>query len=215
MTEKEKRRRYYLKNREKIKAQVRAYRAANIEKYREYDRSPERRQKSAAFSKRYYHEHKEEQAAYQKAYRLTHHEAVYARQHRWYEQNKSRVIAKATECNRSNPKRKENCQAYYRSHKDEARAGVVLRRARQAAATIGDIEAIRALYKRIRNARRVACHWCGHNIPKGHRTVDHVIPLAKGGTHCVTNLVPSCAPCNRKKHTKLPHEWHALQPSLF
>jgi len=40
--------------------------------------------------------------------------------------------------------------------------------------------------------------------------MEHVVPLADGGHHALYNLVPSCAPCNRRKgaHTWEPQEWH-------
>lgn len=38
-------------------------------------------------------------------------------------------------------------------------------------------------------------------------TVEHVIPLDRGGSHTVGNLVPSCAPCNLSKGTRLLSEW--------
>src|SRR5690606_3315005 len=39
------------------------------------------------------------------------------------------------------------------------------------------------------------CACCGSTAEH----VDHVVPLAKGGMHCVSNLVPSCAKCNLVK----------------
>lgn len=50
------------------------------------------------------------------------------------------------------------------------------------------------------------CHYCSKvlDITKKHdhpdsMTVDHVVPLAKGGTNDMSNLVPCCLPCNMKK----------------
>lgn len=40
-----------------------------------------------------------------------------------------------------------------------------------------------------------ACHYCGAPAT----TVDHVVPLASGGTHAVINTVPACRPCNEQK----------------
>lgn len=37
--------------------------------------------------------------------------------------------------------------------------------------------------------------------------VDHVIPLALGGTHYEGNLTPCCAPCNMRKSDSLLSEW--------
>ncbi|WP_203620386.1 HNH endonuclease [Streptomyces sp. SID8499] len=38
-------------------------------------------------------------------------------------------------------------------------------------------------------------------------TVDHVIPLSRGGQHAEGNLVPACKSCNSSKGDKLLIEW--------
>jgi hypothetical protein len=38
---------------------------------------------------------------------------------------------------------------------------------------------------------------------------DHVVPLARGGSNSITNIVPSCKPCNSDKRDLLLHEWYA------
>lgn len=43
------------------------------------------------------------------------------------------------------------------------------------------------------------CYICGDWLPPGDVTVDHVIPLARGGRHSATNLNPSCSYCNTSK----------------
>lgn len=48
------------------------------------------------------------------------------------------------------------------------------------------------------------CQFCGI-VPK-QCTVDHLIPLAKGGTDDASNLVVACRRCNSIKHTKTPLE---------
>jgi 5-methylcytosine-specific restriction endonuclease McrA len=45
------------------------------------------------------------------------------------------------------------------------------------------------------------CQYCGS---RSNLTVDHVIPRSKGGTSEWTNIVASCAPCNRRKGDHLP-----------
>ena len=56
------------------------------------------------------------------------------------------------------------------------------------------------------------CQYCGfvgsHNsVDKSRRiTVDHVIPLAKGGTSSFTNCVAACCSCNSKKSNFLLSE---------
>ena len=48
------------------------------------------------------------------------------------------------------------------------------------------------------------CQYCGSDKPS--LTVDHVIPRSRGGESVWENIVASCAPCNRKKGNRLPHE---------
>lgn len=40
------------------------------------------------------------------------------------------------------------------------------------------------------------CVYCGEIKPL---TMDHIIPLCKGGTHTKNNIVPACRPCNSAK----------------
>jgi 5-methylcytosine-specific restriction endonuclease McrA len=47
------------------------------------------------------------------------------------------------------------------------------------------------------------CQYCG---ARTSLTVDHVIPRSKGGESSWENIVASCAPCNRRKGDRLPHQ---------
>lgn len=47
------------------------------------------------------------------------------------------------------------------------------------------------------------CYYCGGP----HEHDDHFIPLSRGGTHEVSNLVPACEICNCSKKDKLLEEW--------
>lgn len=51
------------------------------------------------------------------------------------------------------------------------------------------------------------CHWCCRPLDNSNRTIDHVIPLARGGRHIPDNLVAACKPCNFSKNDKLIEEW--------
>ena len=52
------------------------------------------------------------------------------------------------------------------------------------------------------------CHYCDRPVPRpgtkgGYGThIDHVVPVAKGGSHDMENLVVSCKRCNREKGSK-------------
>jgi 5-methylcytosine-specific restriction endonuclease McrA len=54
--------------------------------------------------------------------------------------------------------------------------------------------------------------WANYGAPgrKGSWEVDHSIPLARGGTDHLNNLVPACTWCNREKGTMTGSEFKAL-----
>lgn len=58
------------------------------------------------------------------------------------------------------------------------------------------------------------CHWCGCQFPPEEMTMDHVIPLARGGKASRNNVVPSCKECNSRKKYLLPMEWDDYLNSL-
>jgi 5-methylcytosine-specific restriction endonuclease McrA len=58
--------------------------------------------------------------------------------------------------------------------------------------------------------RRVAkgeCHYCGNPTPAKELTMDHVVPIARGGKTIRGNVVPCCKSCNNAKKQLLPMEW--------
>jgi 5-methylcytosine-specific restriction endonuclease McrA len=49
-----------------------------------------------------------------------------------------------------------------------------------------------------------SCIYCGS---RELIQIDHVFPLARGGTHSVGNLAPACRTCNVRKSSKFVMEW--------
>ena len=58
------------------------------------------------------------------------------------------------------------------------------------------------------------CHYCRQRFPARELTMDHVVPLIRGGRSTKSNLVPCCKECNQKKKYLLPHEWQEYMESL-
>lgn len=48
------------------------------------------------------------------------------------------------------------------------------------------------------------CHWCPAVIDIDSSTIDHVIPLARGGLDNANNRVLACQPCNVKRGHMMP-----------
>jgi 5-methylcytosine-specific restriction endonuclease McrA len=51
---------------------------------------------------------------------------------------------------------------------------------------------------RLYNAARWSCIYCGR-FCRLSITIDHVVPLSKGGNNEISNLVPACKQCNNAK----------------
>lgn len=65
-------------------------------------------------------------------------------------------------------------------------------------------------------AQNGRCHYCGrrtriksHDEPHrpDHATLDHVVPVSRGGTWHAANLVMACYGCNNAKKNNLLSEW--------
>ncbi|MDJ0616845.1 MAG: HNH endonuclease [Calothrix sp. MO_192.B10] len=46
------------------------------------------------------------------------------------------------------------------------------------------------------------CQSCGKTHTETQLTIDHIIPLARGGANDISNLQTLCFPCNRQKSDK-------------
>jgi len=51
------------------------------------------------------------------------------------------------------------------------------------------------------------CTYCGERGKK--LECDHIIPVAKGGSHDLGNLTTACKACNQSKRDKTLEEWRA------
>jgi hypothetical protein len=69
-----------------------------------------------------------------------------------------------------------------------------------------------AWWKRRRSSGR--CHYCGRAVPPRELTMDHVVPLVRGGKTVKSNVVPCCKECNARKRYLLPLEWEEYLESL-
>ncbi len=51
------------------------------------------------------------------------------------------------------------------------------------------------------------CYYCGRDVPPKELTMDHIVPIIRGGRSTKNNVVPACKECNNKKKHSLPLEW--------
>jgi 5-methylcytosine-specific restriction protein A len=67
-------------------------------------------------------------------------------------------------------------------------------------------------WKRRRSAG--VCHYCGRQVGALALTMDHIVPLGRGGRSVRANVVPACKTCNTKKRSLVPVEWDEYLRSL-
>lgn len=151
-------------NPEDKRASDRAYRACNRDTIREYLRAwhlanPE---KSVAIRKRYCATPAGRASAIKAA-------------RKFYATDAGKIVAQRYA---KSARRKETLRQWYANGGDiNLRVNGVIRRARERLATIGDVSAIRAIYRRAKELRQ----WFDV-------VVDHNIPLSRGGAHAAHNL---------------------------
>jgi 5-methylcytosine-specific restriction endonuclease McrA len=58
------------------------------------------------------------------------------------------------------------------------------------------------------------CYYCNRPFKPKELTMDHIVPLARGGRSTKDNLVACCKECNTKKKTLLPMEWEEYMEQI-
>lgn len=134
--------------------------------------------------------------------------AALARTRKWARKNKYRIAASDRARRLKDPERHK---MYYRRWRlknlEKSRERGARYRARKRAAKIGDSADIVKFMKAALAAPFQLCRWCTLPVSGRKLCFDHVIPLSRGGKHCVSNLVVSCIRCNTSKRNRLLREW--------
>ncbi|VAX30523.1 HNH endonuclease [hydrothermal vent metagenome] len=60
-----------------------------------------------------------------------------------------------------------------------------------------------------RRKSRGLCHYCEAQFLPAELTMDHIVPISRGGKSNKGNTVPACKTCNNQKKYLLPIEWEA------
>lgn len=159
--------------------------------------------------RRYNEEHRNERAQYVREYNDEHrdtlkkHRMKYRAATRDKERSYKRIYRKIRrkEINAYN-------RSYYAKHCDDRRDKIreknfkrrVMRRLAPGDFVSSDVPKI---FKR----QSGKCFYCGVILDSKKYDIDHVIPLSRGGTNNIENVVIACTHCNRSKGNKLLNEW--------
>jgi len=220
---------------EEKKAKFKAYYEANKEKFKQYAKAnyEKNSQKLIDYSRQYRKDNNEKVRKYNLSYRNANKIAIKKQVSEYKAKNKVSISEYSAKYNAKNKeaksaynadyhekrkqdpdflKRKSEVVANYRKTpqgKAVKSASEAKRRAVKHNAPIGEITAIKTWIKGWRSELIVKCHWCNVEFHPDNCHADHVMPIAKGGAHELSNLVISCKGCNLKKQAKHPDKWMA------
>lgn len=159
----------------------------------------------------YYQTHKEQKRTHDAKYNKAHPE-------------KRRIIVQRSR-RKNATKTRETKQRYRESHREEEHAYRKkyvsenlekfrgynnTRRARKRGAALTDLS--HAQWIEIQESQDHRCYYCGKRC-KGRLTQDHIIPLSKGGSHTLHNVIGACKSCNSRKRSGPPPK--PVQPLLL
>lgn len=171
---------------------------------REWYAKPESKEwMRAANAKRYAENHDEINARKQRYYRENR-ERILESVHRYYRQNAERILKQKRQYREANREWiNEKLRQYFRDHPEIRNHHQRLRYARKKGAggnyTLDDI-------RRKYEEQGGCCYWCRGPL-NGTFEIDHIVPIARGGSSNSGNICCSCKPCNRRKHAKMPWEF--------
>lgn len=181
-----------------------------------YWMNPGKRRESARV---YAQNHKEKVKQRVAAWRVANREMMLLRQRQYNERRRGKMNQYMRE--RREAMSPAERKAMYRRHSHSPRA---------IAWRVANIEKIRRLHTEKENRRRAlragveissvardrvierdhaTCYLCGRALPVREITLDHVIPLVRGGPHSENNLRVACRSCNSSKGHRTPEEYQA------
>jgi len=159
---------------------------------------------------------KELKASYDRAYRLANPESVRERQRRWeikhaekekarkhafYLENKQLWAERTKIWALNNPEKENAKKRRWRANNPE-KALQERHKYRKRLKENGIYEISQKDLKRLINAD--VCYYCEKRCKL---TLEHIIPVSRGGRHSIGNLVMVCPYCNSSKQARLLTEW--------
>lgn len=137
---------------------------------------------------KYRAENREKKRACDAKYYAANRDKVRVRRARYYAENREKKKAYSAKYKRDNPEKRRANNQRYRAKKLNAPGTF----------TASDWKSKLEYYG-------YRCRYCGihkSETNEGWLEADHAIPLSRGGTNWISNIVPACKSCNCSKHAK-------------
>ena len=163
-----------------------------------------------------YLRHREQKLASGREYRKNNREKIKARRKEKYQANRHEISVRNRENYLLNREERVKAAIKYQAEHPEI---VALTRSRRRAAVNFKISS--SDHRKLLHLYRGCCAYCNVKLGSWGREEanslqwDHVIPLSRGGTNGVGNLVPSCRNCNLSKNASTVTEWKIRKSSWY
>ena len=120
---------------------------------------------------------------------------------KYYQDHSDEIKRKTLLWQKQNPERaNKNASKWAREHPEQRKLASLRRRVVEMNAegdfTIGEWDLLKKQYG-------YTCPCCDRKEPEISLTIDHIIPLIKGGSNYIENIQPLCQSCNSSKNTKI------------
>lgn len=183
--------------------------------------NPLTKQKKKEYMKKYWQENKEKLIEQNKQYRNENLDKCLETCRNYYKNNKEKCLENKQEYYLKNKETIKQYRKEYRNNmteeqiqKERLRSIVRGHKRRKVTGNHLSIKIIRELLEQY----KYKCYYCNSKIIHTERNsyhIDHYVPIAKGGTAEISNLVISCPTCNMSKGAKMPHEFMLKLGKLF
>lgn len=159
-----------------------------VESRRTYFKKPSVMEKSRIRCREWLEKNKDRNSANGKRWRTKNHEKKLTDDRAYKAARREELAAKAREYYKNNPE--AAIAAARRRGEKLVKDGTITR------------ETVRLLI-----AKYPLCPYCDVDLNEDNRHFDHKEPLVRGGPHTLSNLIPCCEPCNRRKRATPFREW--------
>ena len=185
----------------------RRYRAGNRDRLLEYDRKryAYNREDRLAQMRDRYAANPEPVLERVKRYRVENEEQIRIRERARRKRDRVERNARNREWSAKNPEKVREARLRYRkSNAHKIRIDSARRRAIKRAAFVEDVDHIKVFESFGYMCQRCGADCSGSKWPElNSPTIDHIIPLAKGGTHEYANVQLLCYSCNARKRDRI------------
>jgi 5-methylcytosine-specific restriction endonuclease McrA len=123
-----------------------------------------------------------------------------ARRKKYFEENKDKILERCRKWYAENSGiHNQRVKDWHQRNPDKRLSYVHTRRARKLAN--GGSYSVDE-WNDLKKQCGYSCMCCGRKEPAIRLTVDHIVPIAKGGSNDIGNIQPLCMRCNKSKATK-------------